>query len=462
MTMVLHPHLQSLAWALLHFLWQGLLLWLIAASVFHLTARRRPQVRYTLGLCFMALALALPACTWWMLHAGASPAPLPGPESLSHTDVALALASPTRVTSWRWHPVVSQALPWCLVGWALGATFFTLRLTGGWWWLQRLKGRMEPLEAHWHAHLLRVAQCMGLSRRIRAGVSKEITTPLVIGWIRPVLLIPASLLTGLDPLSLEVLLAHEVAHLKRYDVLFNWMQCAVEVVLFYHPAVWWLSRRTRLERECCCDDAAVAFCGDPLRYAETLNRLDDLQSLSFSTAQAANGANLMYRITRLLSPNARAPRFSLLLPSLALLAAGALTLSASSPTPHQAPASPAPHAKPASPTTKSAPKAEPKPIRNAEEKQAEQKVDHRSISFSLWSSKEGGPRLNLNVNRATRAEVEAALARIEGLITPNTDRGDRNFPIEGVWSLKPYKDSPDDLLNFNLKQVTPEEARKLF
>ncbi len=468
--MTLHPHLQALAWALIHFLWQGLLLGLAAALAFRLRRGSHPQTRYVLGLGFMGLALASPLITWWILHSSPALPPLPGPSELGEITEGFATSTAEPLSlHLRLRLALASALPWILGVWAVGSTALALRLAGGWLWLQRLKARMEPLEEVWEARLRDLAHRMGFHRAFRAGLSREITSPLVIGWIRPVLLLPASLLTGMDPMGVEALLAHEVAHLRRYDVLFNWMQCAVEVLLFYHPAVWWLSRRTRLERECACDDAAVAYCGDPLRYAETLNLLDDLQTLDLIPAQAAHGANLMYRITRLLTPKVTAPRLPLVIPTLAFLCAGALALSAR--TPHSAPAptmqtpAPQPAPKPARPKAERKSEAQPTPPGQAApetRKEASAPRQNRFISFELWVTKTNGPRLNLRVTNATRAEVETALSRIESLVKPDMDRSDQRGPVEGHWDLKPYQGSSDDLLSLQLKQVTPTEARQLF
>ena len=98
--------------------------------------------------------------------------------------------------------------------------------------------------------------------------------PTVIGWLKPVVLLPASALAGLTPRQLEAILAHELAHIRRHDYLVNLLQTLVETLLFYHPAVWWLSRRIRVERENCCDDLAVSLCGDPVAYAAALADLE--------------------------------------------------------------------------------------------------------------------------------------------------------------------------------------------
>jgi beta-lactamase regulating signal transducer with metallopeptidase domain len=117
--------------------------------------------------------------------------------------------------------------------------------------------------------------------------------------LRPVILLPASALTGLSPQQLEAIIAHELAHIRRHDYLINLLQTVVETLLFYHPAVWWVSRRIRQEREHCCDDLAVAVCGDALTYARALLEMEQLRAAGPQLAMAANGGSLMNRIQRL-------------------------------------------------------------------------------------------------------------------------------------------------------------------
>jgi HEAT repeat protein len=122
---------------------------------------------------------------------------------------------------------------------------------------------------------------------------------MVVGWLRPVILLPASALTGLTPQQLEAIIAHELAHIRRHDYLINLLQAVIETLLFYHPAVWWVSRQIRQEREHCCDDLAVAVCGDSLTYARALLEMEQLRAAGPQLAMAVNGGSLMNRIQRL-------------------------------------------------------------------------------------------------------------------------------------------------------------------
>ncbi len=146
----------------------------------------------------------------------------------------------------------------------------------------------------------RLAKRLHIARPIRLLESSMVDVPTVIGWLRPVVLMPASALAGMAPQQLEAILAHELAHIRRHDYLVNLLQTLVETLLFYHPAVWWLSRRIRVERENCCDDLAVSLCGDPYAYARALADLEELRADSSRLVLAATGGSLLHRVRRLI------------------------------------------------------------------------------------------------------------------------------------------------------------------
>ena len=148
-----------------------------------------------------------------------------------------------------------------------------------------------------------------------------IASPLAAGIWRPVVLVPASLITGMPPELLSALLAHELAHVRRHDYLFNLLQNVIEALLFFHPAVWWISRGVRIEREHIADDFAARQLGEPRRLALALSELERLQFSTHHLAIAANGGDLMSRITRLLRPAPQALNWKAAMPLLALAGA---------------------------------------------------------------------------------------------------------------------------------------------
>ena len=154
----------------------------------------------------------------------------------------------------------------------------------------------------------RLSRRLHIARPVRLLRSTLVDVPTVIGWLKPVILLPATALSGLNPHQLEAILAHELAHIRRHDYLVNLLQTVVETLLFYHPAVWWLSRRIRAERENCCDDLAVSLCGDPVTYARALADLEGLRNPTRRFVMAADGGSLVQRVRRLLGAPSHAGR----------------------------------------------------------------------------------------------------------------------------------------------------------
>ena len=199
---------------------------------------------------------------------------------------------------------IEPLLPTLMLAWLIGVAMLSLRLLTGWLWVQRLRthGVAEASEAC-RTMTRRLARRLHISRAVTLLESSLVDVPTVIGFLKPVVLLPASALGGLAPHQLEAILAHELAHIRRHDYLVNLLQTLVETVLFYHPAVWWLSRRIRIERENCCDDLAVSLCGDPVAYALALADLEALRSgpaPDHHIAMAATGGSLLQRVRRLL------------------------------------------------------------------------------------------------------------------------------------------------------------------
>ena len=287
----LSPWLQALAWALVHFLWQGALLG--CAAFLALRCLRRPQARYLvacLGLLAMVLAfLGTIAAVW--------PEPVAIPTPGTFSGIVTVLPSDLREQ-------LHAQLPWILLAWATGSALLALRMGAGLLWLYGpCLRKAQPAPAALEASLDRLRQAFRHTRPVRLLVSDLVDSPLVVGFWRAVILVPAAALLALPEASLEAVLAHELAHIRRQDFLVNFLQNVAEVILFYHPAVWWLSREIRAEREHCCDDAAAALCGGGLRFAEALTDLEALRHAPpTQLAPSGHGGSLMYRIKRLLMP----------------------------------------------------------------------------------------------------------------------------------------------------------------
>src|SRR5262245_4270221 len=320
--------IEVLGWTLIHFTWQGILVALSLAGVLRMLRGSSTNTRYAAACVALLLMSSLPLFTIAIMgHSArdktaseppqfvAQPAPRPPAVEIeptivpTQTDIASASARPWLSI----RPVnITPLLPWMILLWLSGVVFFSLRLAGGWFYTQRLKSYgTRPLEEGWEQTLRRLCDRLRAPCPARILESALVKVPMVIGWLRPVILLPASALTGLTSQQLEAIIAHELAHIRRHDYLINLLQAVVETLLFYHPAVWWVSRRIRQEREHCCDDLAVAVCGDAPNYARALLEMERLRAAEPQLAMAANGGLLMNRILRLVGAQPKhANRFS--------------------------------------------------------------------------------------------------------------------------------------------------------
>jgi len=349
------PAAQAVAWALLQFVWQGAAIGVLTALAFAALRRSASDVRYVVGAIALALMLTLPVVTGvqkyqalrdarasdataaavWQRQPAAiqSPAsPLPAAATI-FPEIASADAGAKLMARLAAIPV-DRLLPTLMLVWLIGVSMLSLRLLTGWLWVQRLRTHgVSPADEACRRLAARLARRLHISRAITLLESTLVDVPTVIGFLKPVVLLPASALGGLTPQQLEAILAHELAHIRRHDYLVNLLQTLVETVLFYHPAVWWVSRRIRIERENCCDDLAVSLCGDPVAYAAALADLEALRSgpaPDHHIAMAATGGSLLLRVRRLLgapaSHTGRAPAW--LAGSVALLLIGGIALGA--------------------------------------------------------------------------------------------------------------------------------------
>ena len=287
-----------LGWTLVHFLWQG-----VAIAIPYAAARlmlARPAARYLLACAALAAMIAAPLVTWEVLRP-----PEPGPAAAYRLSNAPPAASTSALPASTLIAVPSarsaRFLSWVVIAWFSGAAIFWARLAGGWVIAARLRSTMvRPAPPEWQQILRQLGARIGLTRPVRLLVSAMVQVPAVVGWLRPVVLVPVGALGGLPPAHLEALLLHELAHIRRHDYLVNMLQSAAEALLFYHPAIWWVSGHLRTERELCCDDLAVAASGDALTFARALAQLESCRPAHLTAAVAANGASLAARVARLL------------------------------------------------------------------------------------------------------------------------------------------------------------------
>jgi beta-lactamase regulating signal transducer with metallopeptidase domain/multidrug efflux pump subunit AcrA (membrane-fusion protein) len=319
------PAIDRIGWALVHFVWQGAVVALALAAALEALRRRSSGARYA-AACIALLAMAAaPVVTACLVPVPARPAAVPEVDRIAALDsapaagpaAALAEGAPSpasiapRAGGPASHPVpapwrsriastIQPVLPYFVGAWLAGVALLTLWYAGGWLRLRRLVNRKAgPASERVVRIAVDLARRLGVGRAVRVLESVAVGVPTLVGWLRPAILVPASVATGFPLDQLEALLAHELMHVRRWDDLVNAAQTAVETLLFYHPAVWWVSGRVRLYREQCCDDAVVAWSGDGAPYARALAALEERHAAA-RLAVAATGGSLLGRIRRIL------------------------------------------------------------------------------------------------------------------------------------------------------------------
>ncbi|HBG26125.1 MAG: hypothetical protein A2Y10_08120 [Planctomycetes bacterium GWF2_41_51] len=309
---------QRFGWTLIHFTWQGTLIAILLAIALRLMRKSSSNVRYTAAFLALAVMAILPLITIRMIKIAVPAAnpillaanniqPL---KMTSQIDTYLPQPKPLTKTSsppkWslkdRFIKTAESLLPHLVCFWLAGVFILSIWYLGGWTQLQRLRRQMvSPVSNEITAKLNQLSQVLGIHKVIDIFQSVLVVVPTVIGHFKPVILLPASAITGLSTEQISAILAHELAHIKRCDYLINILQTVIEILGFYHPAVWWVSCKIRQERENCCDDIAVQITGDNINYARALATMEEIRFGSGKLAVAAAGGNLFERIKRLLS-----------------------------------------------------------------------------------------------------------------------------------------------------------------
>lgn len=311
--------------ALAHFLWQGLLLGLVAALLMVLLRRAAATTRYNVLVALLLLMAACPVATWCRVELPVPPAvPARGPAStelvpggISARDAlpplpvgadvpftAPAIASPQLAPPNSATPVALFRSFWTQRDWQrlaplvsgiylLGAGLMLARLLLGLQGGRRLCRRSVPVDdPALRAMLVRQAAAVGLRCVPLLAFCRQVAVPTVVGILRPTILLPFSLASGLAPEQIETVLTHELAHIRRYDHLVNLVQRIVEAALFFHPAVWFVAHRIRAEREHCCDDRVVALGAQPVAYAASLLQVAEWSRSVAAADLVPNGVGL--------------------------------------------------------------------------------------------------------------------------------------------------------------------------
>ncbi|MFN0130745.1 MAG: M56 family metallopeptidase [Verrucomicrobiales bacterium] len=347
---------ERLGWVLVHSVWQFALIALLAGAMVRALRQYAAATRYGVLVVAMSMSVAAPVVTWLLMPSDVpthrnrvafSVSSLPDaldrgneatefssdptlerdsrrelsmlvPGSLDHESNSWPLVLPYASAefsaqkflangvplqpSWleRVSPMIRPWLGWIVVAWCLGVVMCSARPLLSWYTVRRLRRvGVSPVPAAIATMLEQTSNRLRLRQSVQILQSTLTQVPIAVGYLRPVILLPVSVISGIPTSQLEAILAHELAHVRRHDFLINLLQTLIETLFFYHPAVWWLSHRIRIERENCCDDLAVSMLGNRVEYGRALLAIEELRGKSTLLALGARGGSLLDRVQRL-------------------------------------------------------------------------------------------------------------------------------------------------------------------
>ncbi|MBX2872446.1 MAG: carboxypeptidase-like regulatory domain-containing protein [Saprospiraceae bacterium] len=306
----LGPIGKALGWMLIHSFWQISLVALVLALVLRIIPRKQVNARYALLLIGLVSVVVWSGITFQSNWAYYAYQPTIEQGTAVVQDVSSIEATTFEPAATAWQQGFQQSITWLdsqlnrvTFIWGIGVVLSCLYFIMGLSYLHYLQThRVKMPELEWAERFTRLCIQMGIRRKVRFLLSEVVKDPITFRLLRPVILLPTSLMTGLEPKQIELLLLHELAHIRRYDFTVNILQTLVEIVFFYHPALWWISRNIRTTREHCCDDAVLAVQNQPILYAQALTRIPT-SNLSLKKRLAMSAHNnkgiLSQRIFRL-------------------------------------------------------------------------------------------------------------------------------------------------------------------
>lgn len=306
--------MHALGWSLIHSLWQGAIIALVLAVLLLFFRKSSSKFRYRLSVSslFLAFGLFVGTFVFFYLNAGSQEVETMLTDNEEIIEIIIETTNPTTTEKANFLAVYTDYfnahLPFIVTLWLMGMMVFTLRFLGGLAYTQRLKhSQHSPMAFEWEEVMNEIITQFKITQRIQLVESKLVNVPMVIGYLKPMILLPFGVVNQLSISEVEAVLAHELAHIKRYDYLVNIIQSIIETLLFFHPAIWWISGEIRRERENCCDDLALEIV-DSLTFAKALASLEQFRLNSiyqrkpqFSMAAITNKNQLLNRVQRILN-----------------------------------------------------------------------------------------------------------------------------------------------------------------
>ena len=307
--------LEILGLTVLHMLWIGALIGALAFVMLRSNRTSDPRARHRCAIVgLIALLVGTVSTFAFLTSTNSTPGIVlidaTGTSTLDGLQPSSEATAPASDPASRTSGLRRAAISTIACLWIAGIAFMSTRLTHQWFKVRRLRviGVVKP-QPRWIEMFETLKSRIGIHSRLSMMVSHTIDAPMVVGWLQPLVLVPATAFTSLNPEQLKMVLAHELLHIVRRDHLVNMLQAFIEVLLFFHPVTWWLSRQVRIERENCCDDGTLDLTGSPRAFAEALLVLESLRTDKTTSPQllTATGGSLMHRVSRLFGSDQTQP-----------------------------------------------------------------------------------------------------------------------------------------------------------
>jgi beta-lactamase regulating signal transducer with metallopeptidase domain len=325
--------IQAFGWALLHSFWQAFFIFACLRLVLFLWPQASSSIKYNLSYLSLTGIFCWFLATLWqqieivqkvhqaallMIETGVRRPSFEVP-AIYHSQTELTGIFPNLET---WFPVL-------IVIYIAGVGVMTIKLVMDLVQLQQIrKNQVSPIDPAWEKYLQKLATQLSISRKVSLLISQHIQVPVMIGFLKPVILLPVTMFNNLTAEQLEAILLHELAHIKRNDYLLNIFQSIIETILFFNPFIWWISKNIRLEREHCCDDLVIAGKVQPLHYAKALVALEEYRLTVNALAMAAanDKQHLFHRIKRIMEMKTKNINYTQQLLAVSIIAVGLVSI----------------------------------------------------------------------------------------------------------------------------------------
>ncbi|MEL7118549.1 MAG: M56 family metallopeptidase [Bacteroidota bacterium] len=299
----------AIGWTIIHSLWQGILVALIAHLIIGKSKDKSSSWKYNVANMGILIVFALAIATFWEYFKAFTRYVENSREmvySFSDNYMVIVTQFPEKqgldkLSMIDWVNDHTSLIVWT---WMIGVLIFSIRLFGGLWYLQQLKQTSITLwNEKWEKPFKEMTAMLDLAYSIQLKAIAKIKSPFTFGFLNPIIFIPIGLVNQLTPKEIEGILAHELAHIARQDYLWNIIHSFIESLFYFNPGVWWLSQTIRFERENSCDDIAVELCGDSLSYAKTLMKMEEynMNQVRMAMPFSGNKQTLLDRIKRILN-----------------------------------------------------------------------------------------------------------------------------------------------------------------